>query len=363
MTPAAATSATSASHASHASFQITIEPSQRTFIVYGGESLLVGGIRAGVNLPYGCKDGACGSCKCKKLSGSVVHSAHQAKALSEVEAAQGFVLTCCATATSDVVLDSRQVTAEGAYPIKKLPTRIKLMEKKSDDVIRMLLQLPANERFPFHAGQYIEFLLKDGVRRSYSMANAPHTLAAGTGMELHIRHMPGGLFTDQVFGSMKERDILRIEGPYGSFYLRENSTKPIILLASGTGFAPLKALLEHMQFKGINRPTTLYWGGRRPTDLYMTDWVSAQLLLMPNLRFVPVVSDARPEDGWRGRTGFVHQAVLQDVPDLSGYQVYACGAPVVVESAQRHYLLAGLPVDEFYADAFTSMADKATAAV
>ncbi len=354
MTPAAA---------SASPFQVTIEPSQRTFTVSGGETLLTAGIRAGINLPYGCKDGACGSCKCKKLSGTVVHSTYQAKALSEDEAAQGFVLTCCATPTSDVVLESRQVTAAGAFAVKKLPTRVSLMEKKSEDVIRLLLQLPASEPFPYHAGQYIEFLLKDGKRRSYSMANAPHTLAAGTGLELHIRHMPGGLFTDQVFGSMKERDILRIEGPYGSFYLREDSAKPIILLASGTGFAPIKALLEHMHFKGINRPTTLYWGGRRPSDLYMTDWLAAQQAKMPHLRFVPVVSDALPQDAWAGRTGFVHQAVLQDVPDLSGYQVYACGAPIVVESAQRDYLMAGLPADEFYADSFTSEADKATAVV
>lgn len=341
------------------SFHVIIEPSQRSYTASKDETLLASAIRQGINLPYGCKDGACGSCKCQTLSGTVTHGPHQAKALSDDEEAQGMVLTCCATATSDVVLESRQVTAAGAYPIKKLPTRLKLMEKKSDDVMRLLLQLPANEPFPFHAGQYVEFLLKDGVRRSYSIANAPHSLAAGEGMELHIRHMPGGLFTDQVFGSMKERDILRIEGPYGSFYLREESAKPIILLASGTGFAPLKALLEHMQFKGITRPVTLYWGGRRPADLYMIDWVSAQLAKMPNLRFVPVVSDGLPEDGWRGRTGFVHLAVLQDVPDLSGCQVYACGAPIVVASAQRDYLLAGLPVDEFYADAFTSEADKA----
>lgn len=344
---------------SPATFQITMVPSQRTFSVDPGETLLAGGIRQGVNLPYGCKDGACGSCKCKKLSGSVEHGSYQAKALTDEEQAQGFVLTCCATATSDVVLESRQVTAEGAFPIKKMPTRLKLMEKKSDDVMRLQLQLPANEAFQYHAGQYIDFLLAGGLRRSYSMANAPHTLAAGEGIELHIRHMPGGKFTDQVFGTMKERDILRIEGPFGSFYLREGSAKPIILLASGTGFAPLKALIEHMQFAKISRPTTLYWGGRRPTDLYMMDWVQAKLAEMPNLRFVPVVSDALPEDGWTGRTGFVHQAVLQDTPDLSAYQVYACGAPIVVASAQRDYLQAGLPVDEFYADSFTSEADKA----
>ena len=200
--------------------------------------------------------------------------------------------------------------------------------------------------------------LRDGARRSYSMANAPHTLAAG--LELHIRHMPGGKFTDHVFKIMKEKEILRIEGPYGSFYLREDSAKPIILLASGTGFAPIKAVLEHMQFKGITRPATLYWGGRRPADLYLNDWVQAQLGAMPNLHYVPVVSDALPEDGWTGRTGFVHRAVLQDFPDLSGHQVYACGAPIVVDSARAAYTgQAGLPEDEFFADSFTSEADKA----
>lgn len=339
-----------------APFDVTVQPSGRSFGVDVGETILAAGIRQGIGLPYGCKDGACGSCKCRKLEGTVTHGIHQSKALSPEEEAAGWVLTCCAVPQTDVVLESRQVTEMGALPIKKLPTRVTSIERKSPDVAMLQLQLPANDSFSWRAGQYVEFILRDGARRSYSMANAPHT---GPGIELHIRHMPGGKFTDHVFGAMKEKEILRIEGPYGSFFLREASTEPIILLASGTGFAPIKALLEHMQLLESTREVTLYWGGRRPHDLYMDNWVQQQLAVMPNLRYVPVVSDALPEDAWTGRTGFVHRAVLEDHSDLSGYQVYACGAPIVVDSARADFTAkAGLPPDEFFADAFTSEADK-----
>ena len=340
-------------------FQITVQPSGRAFEAQAGESILSAAIRGGVGMPYGCKDGACGSCKCKKLSGSVVHGEHQQKALSTEEEEAGFVLTCCAQPLTDVVLESRQVTDESAYPIKKLPVRVAALTRASHDVMQVRLQLPAADTFRYHAGQYIEFILRDGARRAYSMANAPHTQEGAPGVELHIRHMPGGRFTDHVFNAMKEKEILRVEGPFGSFFLREDSDKPMVFLASGTGFAPIKALIEHMQHKGITRPATLYWGGRRPADLYMDGWIRERLAALPNLRYVPVVSDALPEDGWAGRTGFVHQAVMEDIADLSGYQVYACGAPIVVDSARAAYSAErGLPPDEFYADAFTSEADK-----
>ena len=338
-------------------FQITVQPSGRAFQAAAGEAILAAGIRQGIGLPYGCKDGACGSCKCKMLEGRVEHGPHQAKALSAEEEAAGLILTCCGVPLSDVVLESRQVTDESAYPIKRMPSRVISLEKKSQDVMLVKLQLPANDAMRYHAGQYIEFILRDGARRSYSMANAPHN---GPGVELHIRHMPGGKFTDHVFNAMKEKEILRVEGPYGSFFLREDSDKPMVLLASGTGFAPLKAVIEHMQFKNITRPATLYWGGRRPSDLYMDEWVQGKLAEMPSLRYVPVVSNAMPEDNWTGRTGFVHRAVLEDFPDLSGHQVYACGAPIVVDSARHDYVsAAGLPPEEFFADAFTTEADKA----
>lgn len=345
-------------------FNVTVQPSGRSFSAQPDEALLAAAIRQGVGLPYGCKDGACGSCKCKKASGTVTHGAHQLKALSAEEEGEGFILTCCAVAHSDIVLESRQVTDESAYPIKKMPVRVSGLHAASADVMVLRLQLPASDVFKYHAGQYVEFLLRDGSRRAYSMANAPHLQLGNPGVELHIRHTPGGKFTDHVFGSMKEKEILRIEGPFGSFFLREDSDKPLLFIASGTGFAPIKAIIEHMQYKKITRPAVLYWGGRRPADLYSDGWVREQLALMPNLRYVPVVSNALPEDGWTGRTGFVHQAALDDFADMSNHQVYACGAPIVVDSARECYVTqAGLNPDEFYADAFTTEADKAKATV
>jgi CDP-4-dehydro-6-deoxyglucose reductase len=338
------------------SFQVTVQPSGRSFRVDAGETILAAAIRQGIGMPYGCKDGACSSCKCRKLEGTVKHGLHQSKALSPEEEANGLILACCGVPQTDVVLESRQVTDESAFPVRKMPSRVTSLEKKSHDVMLVKLQLPANDTLRYHAGQYIEFILRDGSRRSYSMANAPHN---GPGVELHIRHMPGGKFTDHVFTAMKEKEILRVEGPYGSFFLREESDKPMILLASGTGFGPIKAVIEHMQFKGITRPATLYWGGRRPSDLYLDDWVHARLIEMPQLKYVPVISNALPEDNWTGRTGFVHLAVLEDFPDLSGHQVYACGAPIVVDSARADYSArAQLPPEEFYADSFTTEADK-----
>jgi CDP-4-dehydro-6-deoxyglucose reductase len=234
---------------------------------------------------------------------------------------------------------------------------VNAIERKADDVVVLKLQLPANERLQYMAGQYLEFILKDGKRRSYSMASAPH---ADGPVELHIRHMPGGAFTDHVFNTMKERDILRFEAPLGTFFLREESDKPIVLLASGTGFAPLKAIVEHAVFKNITRPMTLYWGARRKKDLYMMELADQWAREIPNFKFVPVLSEPDADDAWTGRIGFVHRAVIEDLPDLSAYQVYACGAPVMVESAQRDFTQHHrLPEDEFYADSFTSAADLA----
>ncbi len=340
-------------------FTVTVQPSGRSFSVERDEPILQAAIRQGVGLPYGCRDGACGSCKSRLLEGRVIHGAHQHRALSIEEEEAGFTLTCCAAAQTDVVIEARTVPGAGEFPVRKLPSRVTTIERPAPDVAIVKMQLPANDPLRYRAGQYVEFILRDGSRRSYSMANAPHTQGDKPFVELHIRHMPGGKFTDQVFTTMKERDILRMEGPFGSFFLREDSTKPMVLLASGTGFAPIKAIIEHLQFKGTPRRAVLYWGCRSKADLYLHDWAQAMAAQMPNLTYIPVLSEPGPEDAWTGRTGFVHRAVMEDIPDLSGHQVYACGAPIMVESAQRDFVVqCGLPEEDFLADAFTSEADK-----
>jgi CDP-4-dehydro-6-deoxyglucose reductase len=339
--------------------QVTVRPAERTFEVARDEPILAAAIRAGIGLPYGCKDGACGSCKSRLLEGRVIHGAHQRKALSQAEEEAGLVLTCCATPQTDCVIEARMVPGAGEYPVLKMPCRVMGIERAAPDVAVLKLQLPANQALQFRAGQYVEFILRDGTRRAYSMANAPELLGSPPAIELHVRHMPGGKFTDHVFATMKDKDILRLEGPYGSFFLREDTPKPIVLLASGTGFAPIKAIIEHMRIKAIERPAVLYWGCRTRADLYRHDWALQAAQELPWLRYVPVLSEARPEEPWDGRTGFVHHVVMQDLPDLSGHQVYACGVPIMVDSAKRDFVArCGLPEDEFYSDAFTSEADK-----
>jgi len=341
------------------SFQVSIQPSAHQYSCKDDETILQSALNNGIGLPYGCRNGACGSCKGKLVSGSIDYGKFSHTALSEEEKARGMALFCCAKPLSDVTIEVREVGAIKDLQVKILPSRVQSIERPADDVAVISLKLPANERLQFLAGQYIEFLLKDGKRRSYSMANAPHDDAF---VQLHIRHMPGGHFTDHVFGKMKERDILRFEGPLGSFFLREESSKPIIFVASGTGFAPIKAVIEHAIYRETNRPMTLYWGGRRPKDIYMMDLCRRWAETIPGFTFVPVVSDALPEDNWTGRTGFVHRAAAEDFPDMSGHQVYSCGAPIVVDSARRDFIAqCALPEDEFFADSFTTEADIARA--
>ena len=337
--------------------QVTIRNTGHQFQAQDAESILQAALNAGLVLPYGCRDGACGSCKGKLIEGRIDYGKYSEKALTADERAHGHALFCQAKPLTDVVIEAREVRKAGDIQVRKLPARVQKLERAADDVMIVYLKLPANERLMFLPGQYIDILLKDGTRRSFSMANPPHD---DEFMQLHIRHVPGGAFTDHVFKTMKERDILRFEGPFGTFFLREESDKPIVFVASGTGFAPIKAVIEAAFKKGVARPMTLYWGARRPKDVYLNALPERWAAEHPGFRYVPVISEALPEDNWTGRTGFVHRAVMEDIPDLSAYQVYACGVPVMVDSARRDFTQkCRLPENEFYADSFTTAADKA----
>jgi CDP-4-dehydro-6-deoxyglucose reductase len=331
---------------SPASFRVTLQPSGHSFTTDGGDSVLQAALDAGLTLPYGCRNGACGACKGKVIDGLVDHGAAQEHALSTADRADGLTLFCCARPLSDLVLECREVGTAKDIPVKIMPCRVQKIERVADDVIVLSLKLPANERLQFLAGQYIEFMLKDGKRRAFSIANAPHDDGF---LQLHVRLIAGGEFTGHVFGVMKEKDILRFQGPYGGFFLREESSKPMILLAGGTGFAPIKALVEHAIHNHIVRPMEIYWGARNRAGLYLPDlpagWASAH----SHIRYVPVLSD----EVWAGRTGLAHKAVLEDHPDLSAFQVYACGAPAMIDAARAEFVAAGLPAEEFFADAFT----------
>ncbi|NCN88088.1 MAG: CDP-6-deoxy-delta-3,4-glucoseen reductase [Gallionella sp.] len=327
------------------SFNIKIQPSGHEFRAAPDESILEAALAHGLLLPYSCRNGACGACKGKVVTGEVDYGEHQDTTLTGAEKTAGMALFCCARPLSDMVIESHEVTRAQEIPVKMLPCRVEKMQKVADDVMVLSLKLPANERLQFLAGQYIDILQKDDKPRSFSLANAPHDDAF---LELHVRNIAGGTFTEHVFNRMKERDILRIKGPLGTFFLREDSEKPVIFVASGTGFAPVKAIIEHALKIGFKPEMHFYWGVRKVSDLYMPDkireWEAA------GIKFTPVVSD----EAWDGRTGFVHEAVLQDFGDLSGYAVYACGAPVVVEAAHRDFTAQrGLPHELFFSDAFT----------
>jgi len=340
-------------------FQVTLEPSNHKYLADPEKSILESALDAGFTLPYGCRNGACGSCKGKLVSGDVDYGKYQDSALSDDDRRQGLALFCCARPQSDIVIECREVGTVKDIPIKTLPCRVQKIDLVAPDVMALQLKLPANERLQFLAGQYIEFLLKDGRRRAFSLANAPHDDEL---LQLHVRLAPGGAFTEHVFHGMKEKDILRFEGPHGTFFLREDSNKPIVFVAGGTGFAPIKAMIEHALHTRLMRPMTLYWGARRPVDLYQHSLAVRWQREHPHFSYVPVLSDALPEDGWSGRTGLVHRAAMKDFADLSYHQVYVCGAPAMVDAAQRDFVEGcGLPVDEFFADSFSFAADKVSA--
>lgn len=337
-------------------FKITIQPSGHICSAKDNETVLNAALDAGFTLPYGCRNGACGKCKGKVIEGRIKHLSALTSALTGAEKDAGLALFCCAQPLSDIRIECREVGTARDIPVRTLPCRVQKLERLAPDVMALHLKLPANERLLFLAGQYIDILLKDGQRRAFSLASAPHDAEL---LQLHLRLIPGGLFTEQVFNAMKERDMLRFEGPHGDFFLREDSSKPIILVAGGTGFAPIKSIIEHALHSKIGRPMALYWGAHERAGLYLPELPQRWAHEHANVAYVPVLFEPAAADAWTGRTGLVHQAVLEDHADLTGYQVYACGAPPMIAAARRDFVARGLSAEDFFADAFTFTGDVA----
>ena len=331
------------------SFQITTAPSVHRFSAKAGETILEAALRQEVHLPYGCRDGACGTCKGSILVGTVDYGVHQREALSEQEKQGGKALFCCATPLSDLEIEYYENESLKLAPVRILSCRVETMRRVAPDVMILFLRLPAGEALKFFPGQYIDILLDGGGRRSFSFANAPHE---DEFIELHVRHIPGGKFTTHVFTQMKTGDTLRFEGPLGTSFVDDDGDQPIIFVAGATGFAPVKSILEHAFHIGSKGRKLLYWGVRSRGDLYDEERPERWQRERPGFVFIPVLSAPLPEDHWQGRVGLVHEAILQDFPDLSGFRVYACGSLQMVQVARPAFLAHGLSESACVSDAF-----------
>ncbi len=330
-------------------WSMAVHPDDRIVTLRTGETLLDAGLREGLPMPFECRNGACGVCKCTIKHGTVKLLAHLESALSAAQQSSGQTLLCCAEPLSDVEISYVAPVGARAAPVKQHVARVTHLELLSSDVMRLDLQLDDGTPLAFHAGQYINVILSDGARRSFSFASAPH---AGSAIELHVRRVEGGRFTPGVFTTLSVGDSLRIEGPLGAFTLREDSSKPIIFVAGSTGFAPVKSMLEHAFHTGLKRQIVLYWGVRSRADLYLGELAEQWAREHANFRFVPVLSAQLAQDAWSGRTGLVHEIILADYPDLSAHQVYACGSVQMVQAAQPAFAKRGLSSDDCFSDAF-----------
>lgn len=331
--------------------RITLVPAQQVLAAEDGETVLDAALRAGLNLPHSCKGGHCSSCRARVLSGQVRYLAGRPLGLTEDEERSGYALLCQAHAVSpEVTVEIHEIRPpSNENQIRSLPCRIEQMRELAPAVMAVFLRLPAAEPFNFMAGQYLDIMLPQNRRRSFSIANPPHDAQL---IELHIRRVAGGEFTQQLFTGMKEKTLLRIEGPLGQFWFREDSPRPALLIGGGTGYAPLRAMLKSLLERGDRRPLHLYWGAQTRADLYEDDLIRKLTLRFPNLSYTPVLSEPRPENGWKGRTGWVHAAALADHPELHLYDVYASGPPVMVEAIRHEFVQRGLPPEQLFFDSF-----------
>ncbi len=341
------------------SYQVQIKPSGHTLTVEKNEHILDAALRQGIAFPYGCQSGVCGTCLGKVLKGDISYPDDLPIGLSEEDHAEGSALFCQAVAESNLVIEVAEIEGVNDIKIKTLPVKVASLRKLAPDVMEILLKLPETERLQFLAGQYINILLPGDEKRAFSLANAPFN---DEYLELHIRHVEGGEFTGQVFDELQEKSLLRIEGPHGSFFLRgsesENAkdvSQAIIMMGGGTGFAPLKGMIEQLIQEGSQRPVYLYWGVRSKIDLYHKDLAEKWAFQHANIHFVPVLSDPEKGEGgedWQGETGFVHEIVVKDFPDLSDYEVYMSGPPVMVNAGVKAFKQAGINEDHLYSDSF-----------
>ena len=327
-------------------FNVTLDPQGPAFLAGPDESILDAALRQSVALPYGCRNGACGACRGRVVAGRVhLPDGAELRGLTEREVRAGWTLLCQARASSDLTIAAR---ADGAGSgVRTLPARVASRTRLAHDVMELRLELPPTERLQYRAGQYVDILLRDGRRRAFSLANGP---ADDAHLVLHIRHVPGGAFSSHVFEQLEVRSLMRLQGPLGSFYLRTESELPVVFLAGGTGFAPVKAIIENALLAPSRREMHLYWGVRSEPDLYLPDLPREWARSHPRLHFVPVLSE--PEPGWSGRTGLVHEAVLADFPDLSGHEVYASGPPPMVTAARELFPERGLDLERLFFDSF-----------
>jgi len=338
---------------------VRIEPHGRTLKVAPGEPVLQAALAAGLNLPHSCKSGHCSSCRARLLAGEIYYPNGRPPGITAEEAGSGQLLLCQARPRSDLVVEARLIANVADVEIKTLPCRIARLTALAPDVLQVMLRLPAVERLRFHAGQYLDVLLEGGRRRSFSIACPPHD--AGL-LELHVRRVAGGGFTERLFGAgaapLASGSLLRIEGPMGQFSYRDGAG-PAIMVAGGTGFSPLKSMLRHVLETGISRRIHFYWGARHAADVYEEERMLGWTRRHPQLDFTAVLSEASRVEAAHHRTGWVHDAVLADHPDLSGFEVYAAGPPAMIEAMRSAFPRHGLPPQRLYFDSFDYAPDGA----
>lgn len=331
--------------------RVTLLPSQQVLTVERGETILDAALRAGLNLPHSCKGGHCSSCRARIRHGEVSYPLGRPLGLMEEEEREGYVLLCQAhTASENLTIEVREIRPPvPELVVKSLPCRIEHLQRLTPDIMAVFLRLPASEYFHFVPGQYLDVMLPQNRRRSFSIASTP---GDGKMLELHIRRVASGEFTQQLFDGTLTKSLLRIEGPLGQFWFRRESPRPALLIGGGTGYAPLRSMLHSLLEVGDRRQLFLYWGAQAALDLYEDAELRMLCAQHPNLSYVPVLSAPRADEQWQGRTGFVHAAALQDHPDLARFDVYASGPPAMVETIRHEFVQRGLPPDQLFFDSF-----------